>query len=364
MTFFHYTLYQQTLYLKHMSDKQKRTDNSIQSRIRRSEFKAPFWARNRHIQTLWPRFIQRRRPLALRVEKLSLPDTDSLNLVWGQPETIPESKGLAVIFHGLEGSVKSHYANDLMAELQSQGWQTVLMHFRGCGGELNSTPRAYHSGETEDANYFMQWLDKKFPDLPKVAIGFSLGANMLLKLLGENPAQKLIKAAVAVSTPFKLAECAESINHGFSKVYQNYLLKSMVKTLRSKMQHIDYKGLLSIDDAKVAQLTNFRDFDESVTAPLHGFVNADDYYQKCSAISFLKHIETPTLILHSIDDPFMNEAVLPEEHELSDSVDLELSETGGHVGFLHGTPWKPKIWFHKRIADFIEPFSIHNVVQE
>ncbi|MBU2877516.1 hydrolase [Aliiglaciecola lipolytica] len=347
-----------------MNDKYKFATEANKNRIKRSDFKAPFWAKNRHVQTLWPRFIQRRRPLALRVEKLKLPDSDSVKVVWGQPESQENNKGIAVLFHGLEGSVKSHYANDLMAELQSQGWQTVLMHFRGCGGELNTTPRAYHSGETEDASYFMAWLDKKFPDLPKVAIGFSLGANMLLKFLGETPAQKFLKAAVAVSTPFKLAECADSINHGFSKVYQRYLLKSMVKTLRSKMRLIDYKGLIPIDDKKVAKLANFRDFDQNVTAPLHGFADAEDYYQKCSAISFLKHIETPTLVLHSIDDPFMNEAVLPKEHELSDAVQLELSDTGGHVGFLQGTPWKPNIWFHKRISDFIAPFSIHKGVKE
>ncbi|GAB2687973.1 hydrolase [Aliiglaciecola aliphaticivorans] len=345
-----------------MNQKYKTVIDLKQNRIKQSDFKAPFWARNRHVQTLWPRFIQRRRPLALRVEKLQLPDNDEVSVVWGQPEATPSSKGIAVIFHGLEGSVKSHYANDLMAELQSQGWQTVLMHFRGCGGEPNKTSRAYHSGETEDANFFMDWLNKQFPDLPKVAIGFSLGANMLLKLLGETPKQSFLKAAVAVSTPFKLAECAESINQGFSKVYQSYLLKSMVKTLRAKMRIIDYKGLLSIDDKKAAKLTNFKEFDQNVTAPLHGFADADDYYQKCSAISFLKHIETPTLVLHSIDDPFMNEAVLPEEHELSEAVQLELSETGGHVGFLQGTPWNPNIWFHKRISDFIAPFAINTSV--
>ncbi|GAA0854951.1 hydrolase [Aliiglaciecola litoralis] len=330
---------------------------AAKGRIKFSDFAPPLWARNRHIQTLWPRFIQRRQPLKVRSERLTLPDTDFVNLVWGQPEKVAQAKGLAVVFHGLEGSVKSHYANDLMAQLQGQGWQTVLMHFRGCGGEANSTARAYHSGETKDASYFLEWLDNKFPQLPKVAIGFSLGANMLLKLLGENPSQRFLKAAVAISAPLKLDECAKSIGRGFSRVYQNYLLKSMVSTLRTKMRTIDYQGLLAIKDQQVANLQSFREFDEHVTAPLHGFANADDYYQKCSAIGFLKSIDTPTLILHSVDDPFMNEAVIPEEHDLSDKVEFELSRSGGHVGFMQGTPWNPRIWFHQRVSDFISPYA-------
>ncbi|WJG09316.1 hydrolase [Aliiglaciecola sp. LCG003] len=327
------------------------------SKIIKSDYQAPFWAKNRHLQTLWPRFIKRRLPLAVRSESFELPDNDSIKLVWGKPENIQACKGVAVIFHGLEGSVKSHYANDMMAQLQKNGWQTVLMHFRGCGGEPNHTSRAYHSGETADPSYFLDWLDKKFPELPKVAVGFSLGANMLLKLLGENPKQRFLKAAVAISAPLRLDECARSINQGFSKVYQNYLLKSMVSTLRTKMRSIDYSGLIHIKDEQVAKLTNFRQFDQHVTAPLHGFSGAEDYYQQCSAIHYLKHIITPTLVLHAADDPFMNEAVIPVEDELSEAVQFELSERGGHVGFMQGTPWNTTVWYHQRVARFFEPFS-------
>lgn len=344
----------------HMMKEPKRLIN----KIRQSDFKPPFWAKNRHVQTLWPRFLQKRMPLSVRREKLTLPDSDEVSLVWGEPEKSIKPKGLAVVFHGLEGSIKSHYANDIMATLQRDGWKTVLMHFRGCGGEPNNTPRAYHSGETEDASYFLNWLDSQFPSMPKVAIGFSLGANMLLKLLGENPSQRLIKAAVAISAPLKLDECSKSINRGFSRVYQNYLLKSMVTTLRQKMRNLNYDGLLNIKDEQVAKLQNFREFDEHVTAPLHGFASADDYYQKCSAIRFLKSIAIPTLLLHSVDDPFMNEAVIPHERDLSDNVELELSHKGGHVGFMHGTPWNPEIWFHQRVLDYIAPFSLQRSNKE
>lgn len=291
-----------------------------------------------------------------------MPDGDFVNLVWGQPNLLTEStlsncKGLVVLFHGLEGSIRSHYANDLMATLQSQGWQTLLMHFRGCGDEVNTTTRAYHSGDTEDASYLLNWLDERFSQLPKVAVGFSLGGNMLLKYLGENPQQPILSAAIAISAPIKLAECSSSMDQGFSRRYQNYLLGSMTSNLIHKMQSMDYSKALNITPQQVTGLQSFRDFDEHVTAPLHGFSGADDYYQKCSAVGFLKYISTPTLILHSLDDPFMNEAVVPHNDDLSDSIEFELSDTGGHVGFMHGSPWDPKIWYHQRILDYIKPYT-------
>ena len=319
-------------------------------RIHQSSFKPSWWAINRHVQTIYPRFFQKRVKVDIRRERFSLPDGDFVNLAWvGDAKT---ARGLVVLFHGLEGSIKSHYANDMAANLQHQGYLVVLMHFRGCGGEQNLLPRAYHSGETEDAWYFLNWLEQRYPDLSKVAMGFSLGANMLLKLLGERPQQTVLRAAIAISPPFRLEQCALSINHGFSRFYQSYLLKSMVNGLLKKMQSIDYAGLLKINGAGVKALKNFREFDEHVTATLHGFNGADDYYQKSSAVHFMHKIQTPTLILHAKDDPFMNEQVLPDEEDLSNQVRLELSDKGGHVGFMHGSPWRPVIWTHQRVNSF------------
>ena len=322
-----------------------------QGQVIKSTFSPPWWARNRHVQTIFPRFFQRRQQLHTTHERLSLPDGDFVDLAWGQkPEN---NKGMVVLFHGLEGSVRSHYANDIMAHLQQRGWWPVLMHFRGCGGEVNATPRAYHSGETEDAMFFLDWLQHRYPDVKKYALGFSLGANMLLKLLGENPMQRFVDAAVAVSPPLRLKECAQSINQGFSRLYQRYLLNSMVKNLASKMRKIDYSKVLTTVPQDLSVLRSFQDFDEHITAPLHGFANALDYYDKCSGLQFLKCILTPTLILHAKDDPFMNEAVIPTPEELSPAVRYELSEKGGHVGFLQGAPWRPQIWMHERIERFL-----------
>lgn len=319
-----------------------------------SEFQPPWWARNKHVQTIYPRFFQRRKPLSTRIERVDLPDGDFVNLLWAEAKSSFNPKGLMILFHGLEGSIHSHYANDFMAQCLSKGWQPVLMHFRGCGGVLNLTTRAYHSGETEDAIFVLEKLKDKFPNIPRLATGFSLGGNMLLKLLGENPHQSLLKAAVAISAPLKLDECAKSINQGFSQFYQKYLLKSMRNTLVAKMQSIDYTKAMHLEQDQVDSITTFREFDEKVTAPIHGFSSVDHYYRQCSAIGYLKSIETPTLVLHSKDDPFMNEKVVPTSEQLSDQVTFELSEKGGHVGFMQGTPWKPIIWFHQRVLEFAE----------
>lgn len=323
--------------------------------IASSAFVPPWWARNRHVQTIWPRFLQKRAIVAWQTERLPLPDGDFVNLAWvGDRHESKAYRGLVIIFHGLEGSNKSHYANDMAANLSQQNYLVVLMHFRGCGGEHNTLPRAYHSGETEDAWFLLNYLAQKFPELQKVAMGFSLGANMLLKLLGERSGQQILQGGIAISPPFKLEQCSLSINQGISRMYQSYLLKSMVNNLVDKMGLMDYQGRLQIDHNQARKLKTFREFDHYVTAPLHGFSSAEDYYQKCSAIGFMKKIATPTLVLHAKDDPFMNENVLPKEADLSSSIRLELSAKGGHVGFMQGTPWAPHTWLHPRVNQFIQ----------
>lgn len=339
-----------------MHSESQTNQNVRYGEIVESDFVPPWWAKNRHVQTIFPRFIQRRAHLNYRKEKLALPDGDFVNIIWAGD--VQKSSGLIALFHGLEGSIRSHYTNDMMANFVKQGFAVVLMHFRGCGGEHNVTPRAYHSGETEDAWYFLNWLENKFPETRKAAMGFSLGANMLLKLLSEQPNQKIIKAAMAVSTPFNLAICAHSINQGFSRIYQTYLLKSMVNNLLIKMRKLDYGKLLRVTESQIKKFKSFREFDEHITAPLHGFVDADDYYQKCSSISFLKEITTPTLVLHAKDDPFMHKSIVPNAASLSPTVCLEVSEYGGHVGFMEGTPWRPKIWMQQRANTFFQPYIL------
>ena len=317
--------------------------------IIKSEFEAPGWARNRHLQTIWPRFFMKQPRLNIRWQQVSTSDGDFLELAWLEECTKPA--GLAVIFHGLEGSVNSHYAAHLMKALADKGWNSVLVHFRGCGPQGNNTARSYHSGETQDNHYVLNILhqDHRYQGLDKVAIGFSLGGNMLLKMMGEFDIAHIITKAYVVSPPFDLASCAHSINQGFSKVYQKYLLKSMCQRFLEKAQRFDYQNLLNLRPEHIAQLNTFYAFDDCITGPLHGFDGADHYYQTCSAKHFLSKVNIPTLVLHSRDDPFMSPDIVPEQSLLSDKVKIELSETGGHVGFMLGSPTSPRLWVNERI---------------
>ncbi|WP_412971587.1 hydrolase [Glaciecola sp. MF2-115] len=320
-----------------------------------SKFQAPSWARNAHVQTIFPRYLIKKPELNTANERIATPDGDFLDIAWCLPEQTPpnKAKGVVVVFHGLEGSVNSHYARHLMKRLSNDGFIVALMHFRGCSHELNLTPRAYHSGETADPMQTIEHVKARYPSLPVFAVGYSLGGNMLLKLLSDTAGQKILCAAVSVSAPILLAECALRMQRGFSRLYQYYLLKSMKNNLVNKMKRIDMRHLLGIDEREAKAIATFREFDQKVTSQLHGFDGADDYYSQCSAMPMIKNITTNTLILHAKDDPFMTEAVVPSDLQLSSSVAYELSENGGHVGFLQGTPFAPKLWLQDRIAHFM-----------
>jgi uncharacterized protein len=224
------------------------------------------------------------------------------------------------------------------------------MHFRGCSGRHNRLSRSYHSGETSDIQSFITVLKSRYPDREIAAIGISLGGNVLLKYLGEQGDACPLTAAMAISVPFDLADGARELNKGLSKIYQRHLINSLSKKMRGKFK--DKSAPIDID--KLNEWNNFYSFDHNVTAPIHGFASADDYYTQSSSKQFLKDITTPTLILHSKDDPFMSQKAIPNEDELSPNVTLELTEHGGHVGFIYGIPFKEKYWYEKRLVDFFE----------
>ena len=326
--------------------------DTIFGKIVSSGYQSPAWCKNRHVQTIWGKYGVRRAPIAWRLERFALPDNDYVELAWApEPNQV---KGVVTLFHGLEGSKDSHYIQDAVAAFADTDYQVVLMHFRGCHGEPNLTHRAYHSGETSDALVFAKALQTRFPNTPLFAVGFSLGGNMLMKLAGETGADCPFVSCVSVSAPLRLDQCADAIQQGFARVYEAKLLRSMQANLRAKMASMDYQGKVRVSAATVKNLDTFTKFDENVTAPLHGYAGADDYYQKCSGLQFLKSIQAPTLVLHALDDPFMNHNVVPKVQELSPSVAYELSRRGGHVGFLTGSPWRMGSWLQTRIPDFIE----------
>ena len=223
------------------------------------------------------------------------------------------------------------------------------MHFRGCSGEPNKKEIGYHSGKTDDINFVMNHLRNRFPAKRLFAIGYSLGGNALLKYLAEYQTNPL-HAAVTVSVPFDLAGSAAKLNKGISRIYQYRLCKLMQRSVFRKRQLL--KSRMQIH--KLRELKTFRLFDDYITAPVHGFKGVDDYYHKASSNVVIKEIQTPTLILHAKDDPFVAQNSIPTEDELSSYVSLELSEFGGHVGFTNiRNPFKPEFWLEERIVKYV-----------
>ncbi|MGF1843598.1 hydrolase [Vibrio clamense] len=310
---------------------------------------------NPHLQTLMPRFIRKKALFDPLWQTLDTPDGDFLDLAWSEDWTTKQAKTkpVFILFHGLEGCFNSPYANGLMNAFAQDGWISVMMHFRGCSGKPNRLARAYHSGETEDARLFLNYIQQQFPTQPKVAVGISLGGNMLTNYLATYRDDPIINAATVVSAPLDLAACSSRIEQGFSKVYRNYLLNSL-KHNALKKQHL-LSEELGVTDNCIKQVSRLYDFDDLITAPLHGFKNAEDYYQQCSGIHKIKQITIPTQFIHAKDDPFMTDAVIPR-FVLPENIDYRLFERGGHVGFLTGHALKPTFWLEKAIPAYYESF--------
>jgi len=311
-----------------------------------ASFEAAWWCRGGHAQTLWSPLFRRRPRILPRRERLELPDGDFIDLDWGDRASGP----IVVILHGLEGSSRSPYARGMFAALQRNGMRPVIMHFRGCSGEPNRLARSYHSGDTGDLAFLVQTLRKREPDTPLAAIGYSLGGNVLLKWLGETGAGSALYAAAAVSVPFVLQDSAQQLDRGLSRLYRRYLLKGLKRSLREKFR--DRTPPFSASDAAAAR--SFWEFDNTVTAPLHGFSGAEHYYSRSSSRQYLRQIRIPTLLVHSADDPFMSPASIPTPEEIPTDVTLELHTHGGHVGFIAGRwPWRPRFWLEERIPEFL-----------
>jgi len=330
--------------------------DQIDKRIVRSAFRPARWLQNRHAQTVYPSvpWACRERP-ALRREVLKLPDGDETAVDWVvETEGTPKSAPLLIILHGLEGSAESTYARMLMQSAVARQWRCCVLHFRDCGDYRNVLPRRYHAGETNDVRYFVAKLEREGQFGPIVAAGYSLGGNVLLKYLGESGAGCPLKGAAAVCVPLDLHECAEALNIGIARGYQRYLLKRMKRSVARKFD----RHTAAFDWQRAMQSKTFAEFDDAVTAPLHGFAGKDDYYDKCSSVNFLKHIERPTLIVNALDDPFMTPDVIPDAAALSPQVTLEVSDHGGHVGFIEGgLPWRPKFYLPERLIGFLEPLT-------
>ena len=320
------------------------------------KFTPAFGLKNRHSQTLYSALFRKLPNPKIEIENYALDDGDFLECHWHNKPQENSNTPIVILFHGLAGSYKSPYIQGVMGELAKHGYASVIMHFRGCSGKENSLPRSYHSGDSGDALSWITTIKSRYSNSKIFGVGYSLGGNMLLKLLGELGENSPLHAAIAVSAPLQLDTCADAMTKGFSKVYQKHLLKALNLALEKKFDKHDMSKYINIKKENIKNLKTFWDFDGAYTAPVHGFLSAQDYYTKCSSKQFLKSIKTLTLIIHSSDDPFMTKEIIPTKEELSDSITLELSDHGGHVGFIAGSFLKPDYWLEKRVVSFFNKF--------
>jgi len=315
-----------------------------------SKFKPAWWLTNAHFQTLAAKLFRRKQKLTTNTETLELPDGDFIDLAWTEHPKPNNTRPIVVILHGLEGSKDSHYAKGMLNAIKNRGWVAVLMHFRGCSGKPNRQASSYHSGDIRDISYLTEHLMARYQQCVFSVLGFSLGGNVLTRYLAQVPNNPYRSAAV-ICAPLDLASCSARINQGFSRLYQKYLLQ-MLKD--STLEKIAKKIINNIKTTQLETIKTIYDFDEQVTAPLNGFTNAQDYYQKASGNQVMEKIKQPCLFIHSEDDPFLNHHSSLPPQKLPEHLTFEVSTHGGHVGFIHGNnPFKPQYWLEQRVPDFL-----------
>ncbi len=317
-----------------------------------SSYRAPWWLPGRHLQTIYARWLRRNYSVLYKRERWETPDGDFIDLDWLDGTPLDGEK-LLVLFHGLEGCSRSHYALSLLAEVRKRGWRGVVPHFRGCSGEPNRLARTYHSGDSREIDWILRRLKSENPRSEIDVVGVSLGGNMLLKWLGEQGAAALpvIDRAVAVSTPLDLVAAADQLDRGLHRfIYTRYFLKYLRQRALAKIAAHE----LPIDACALRSSSTFRQFDDLFTAPIHGFKDADDYWTRSSSKPWLKEIKVPTLLINARNDPFLPESALPDHGEVSAAVSLEFPERGGHVGFVTGKIPGSLEWLPRRILSFLD----------
>ena len=321
-------------------------------------YRPAWWLPGGHLQTLWGKFGRKRLDVATRLELLPTPDGDHLEL-----HHLEGGEGAphVLLLHGLEGSRTSHYVGGMLAQAKQRNWSATLLLFRGCGDTPNNARRFYHSGETTDIELVASTLIRRTPDVLRFVAGVSLGGNVLLKWLGErSPSAATIRGAAAVSVPFDLEAGARKISEGLSRIYDWSFLRSLRRKARNKLARIPDL----FDDARLGRARNVFEFDDAVTAPVHGFAGAVDYYARSSSIGFLDKIQTPTLLLSAVNDPFLPAAVLDRVRRVAasnENLALEFVDQGGHVGFVEGTlPWRAAYYAERRAFGFFDAVMERN----
>ena len=307
-------------------------------------YAAPWWLPGGHLQTIYPSLHPPAR-VALQRERWETPDGDVIDVDFAGE---PAASRLLVLFHGLEGCSDSHYARAFAAHALSSGWRLAMPHWRGCSGEPNRKPRAYHSGDSEEVD----WILRKFSS-PVHAVGISLGGNALLKWLGErgDAARSIVRRAATVSAPIDLSAAGRALDRGINReIYARHFLSTLKPKSLAKLAL--FPGLC--DRARLRAARTFREFDDTVTAPLHGYRDADDYWRRASSGPWLERVRVPTLLLNARNDPFLPERdLLAAARNAARSLVLEFPRTGGHAGFLAGPFPGRHDWLPRRLLEFL-----------
>lgn len=295
-----------------------------------SPFRAhPLFA-HAHLQTLLPSLLRPTPRLALRIERLDTPDGDFVELAWAGEANA--GGPIAVLTHGLTGGFESKYLRGCARVLIQRGWRVCLLQLRGGGATVNRSARLYNHGDSADLRYLWHELRRREPHTRLVSLGWSLGGSVTVKALAEEGENAPVAAIAVASIPFQLEPCAERLRHGFSRVYQDRLLRDLNALIARRHQSILVPP--GVDVPRAAAARDFFEFDEAYTAPLNGYASARDYYTRCSPGQFLAKLKRPALVVHAGDDPFMEAGIIPAAVQLAPSVTLEVSAQGGHVGFL------------------------------
>jgi predicted alpha/beta-fold hydrolase len=309
------------------------------------------------VQTLWGKFVSPEAPVDAHREVWQTPDGDDVVVIRAHPDRLTSPR--FVLFHGLEGTERSHYVPSLFRSVARRGWAADMLLWRSCGGSNNRAARFYHSGETDDASWFLHALAARYPTAPLVACGVSLGGNVLTKLVGD---QRLslpptLKAAAAVSVPFDLERGSRHISRGVSSMYEKWFLR----TLREKaLEKASRYPELFPPPTVIARISTLWEFDDLITGPLHGFDGASDYYTRSSAKHFVASARLPLLLLSAVDDPFLPHDVLDEVRDRARPnplVQTEFVPHGGHVGFVTGaSPMRSRSYLAERVPEFLAQF--------
>ena len=333
--------------------------NLLRSGTARNQFEPAWWLPGPHFQTLWGPLARPRNLVSFTREVLATPDGDEILLDHLEG---PAESPRVLVLHGLEGSSYSVYVQGLMQRIAQRGWRGTAMNFRSCARDPvnvrrmipNRRPRFYHSGETADPDLVIRTLAAREPSVPLLAVGASLGGNVLLKWLGENPGQDLVAAAAAISTPFDLAAGAKHLERYAGRLYVRIFLETLKpKAIAAAGRFSEISG--RIEPERVLRARTFREFDDAATAPLHGFAGANDYYSRSSSLDFLGEIRTETLCVNSEDDPFLPREVLPRARgAASRFVRFLVTRSGGHIGFVLGPPRGARYWAEERVMEWLE----------